>query len=315
MMVSFIRRIFVLTALMVLTLSLPLGAVAQSGAPDGTIRVMIFNTHHGAGNDDCEDPDVPDGEIPEAECALDLERIADVIRAEHPDVVALQEIDRFWARSGSVDQSRELASMLEMEVWFGGNLDHDSDDHAGEPHQYGVAILSNDPITSCENTFLPTAEGEEQRGLLEARVDVEGAGEIAVLNTHLDHKEVVNRTAQAEAVAEYVEGISVPIVLMGDFNAEPGDGDLTTIESLLTDAWGVAGEEGEGLTYPAHPDEDPEKRIDMIFVSPDIAVTDLYVQESNEARMAADHLPVVADLTLANGATLVASPVASPVIN
>src|SRR5699024_10019694 len=96
----------------------------------GALRVMAYNTHHSAGNDECEDPETAEGEIPEAECALDLPRLADVILAEDPDIVALQEVDRFWARSGSADQPEEFSNLLDMDVCFGANLTHEPDDHA-----------------------------------------------------------------------------------------------------------------------------------------------------------------------------------------
>lgn len=257
-------------------------ATAQEGIDD--LRVMTYNIKHGQGNDDCEEEDRGEGTPPASQCAVDLERTADVIASLEPDIVAIQEVDRSWARSGNVDQPTELVEALDMNACFGANLDHGPDQHADEPHEYGTLILSTFAIESCNNTFLPTDDGWEQRGLLEVRLDIDGIGEVAILNTHLqagragdEEGATRQRTEQADAIAERIAEIDVPVILMGDFNAEPDDEELTSLrdsELGLQDAWQVAGEEGsDGNTSPAAPDEDPERRIDAIFVSSDFEVT------------------------------------------
>lgn len=303
-----IRGTLALAAVLALVFSMFPTMGAQSESEDQGLRVMVYNIHHGAGNDDCVDPEVPEGEIPEAECALDLERIAKVIQSEKPDIVALQEVDRSWARSGGVDQPKELSEMLDMEVCYGANLDHEPDEHADEPHQYGVATLSTYPIVSCENTHLPTPEGSEQRGLLDARVNVPGIGKVAVLNTHLDHQDQQIRADQVDAIVDYVSDIAAPIVLMGDFNAQPGDSELAPVESMFTDAWVTGGDGGNGYTYPASPDEEPDRRIDYIFVRDEFRVPEVYVVINEDTRMAADHFPLVAELIFTGAATPAATP-------
>jgi endonuclease/exonuclease/phosphatase family metal-dependent hydrolase len=271
-------------------------AMTQTPVVAGGVRVMTYNIHHASGNDDCTDEETPEGEIPEPDCALDLERIAQVIESQSPDIVALQEVDRFWARSGGVDQPEALAEMLGMNVCYGANLSHEADDHADEPHEYGVAVLTIFDISSCENTLLPIVEGEEQRGLLDARITIDGVGEVAVLNTHFDHKESSTRQMQAEAVVDYLGNVDVPAVLMGDLNAGPDDGDLDVIQAQMTDAWEAAGDGTDGFTYPADPESSPENRIDYIFAGPGVTVQTAAVVDSDLAVMASDHLPVVADV-------------------
>ena len=56
---------------------------------------------------------------------LDLERTADMVRGA--DIIALQEVERFWRRTGMVDQPLEIASHLPDYYWvFGANLDMDA---------------------------------------------------------------------------------------------------------------------------------------------------------------------------------------------
>lgn len=252
------------------------------------LRVMTYNIRHGLGND-LDDPDRA------GEC--DLARIAAVIRRADPDVVALQEVDRWQERSWHADQPAALGEMLGMEHCFGRNVWY-------EPGEYGVAILSRFPITSCMNTVLPTTEGWERRGVLESTIHVPGCGYISVLNTHLQvgHPGVeaaatLEREKQARLIAKRVRALAGRVVLMGDFNAEPDDPELEPL-ALLTDAWRVGGDGGLSCTVPAHPAMQPSLRIDMIYVSEGFRVRSARVITDRTARLASDHLPVVADLSM-----------------
>ncbi len=232
---------------------------------------------------------------------------AAVIRAANPDIVALQEIDRFWSRSGAVDQPAVLAEMLDMEPCFGANQHHGPDEHGGDNHEYGTLILSRHPVLICQNTLLPTPGGWEQRGLLGARIAVEGIGEVSIVNTHLqtgredaEEEAVRQREEQARAIADRVRQIGIPLVLMGDFNANPEDPELESLFTAgtgLQEAWAVAGDDADGFTCPADPDGDPENRIDYVFVSRDFTVVRAKVIVDSDAREASDHFPVVVELT------------------
>src|SRR5712692_11135736 len=91
------------------------------------LRVMTYNIHVGVGMDK----------------KLDLQRIADVINREHPDLVGLQEVDRGVKRTEGLDEIAELARMTKMEYAFAHNLDY-------QGGQYGVAILSRFPILKVD---------------------------------------------------------------------------------------------------------------------------------------------------------------------
>ncbi len=69
--------------------STPMAASGESAAT-GSLELMSYNIRHGVGMDG----------------VLDLERIAEVINRERPDLVALQEIDRNCTRSGNRDIAR-----------------------------------------------------------------------------------------------------------------------------------------------------------------------------------------------------------------
>src|SRR5690606_4366306 len=110
-------------------------AVAADAAEPLRLRVLSYNIHHAEGVDG----------------KLDLERIAEVIRAAKPDLVALQEVDRNARRTGSVDQPAELARLTEMQVVFGSNIEL-------QGGHYGNAVLSRFPIASERNHLLPNVD-------------------------------------------------------------------------------------------------------------------------------------------------------------
>src|SRR5947209_8634714 len=84
-----------------------------------TLRVMTYNIHVGVGMDK----------------KLDVQRIAEVINQEKPDLVGLQEVDRGVKRTEGKDEIAELANLTRMDYAFAHNLDY-------QGGQYGVAILS-----------------------------------------------------------------------------------------------------------------------------------------------------------------------------
>lgn len=253
------------------------------------LKVLTYNIHHGEGMK---------RDSPQFTGFADLEQIARIIRDTDADIVALQELDRWHPRSGCVDQPAVLGELLGMHVRFGCNVKWPDD---GE---YGVATLSRFPIRSWANTRLPGDNGLEPRGVLETSIDVPGVGDVTVLNTHLQYvgedKESIavgEREAQASAIAGRVSEITGPLVLMGDFNAEPGDAELTPLAGLQ-DAWDVAADEGDGRTIPGHPQLQPGKRIDIVYVNEAFRVLSAEVIRSGEAAFGSDHLPVVARLSV-----------------
>jgi endonuclease/exonuclease/phosphatase family metal-dependent hydrolase len=247
---------------------------------DQALRVASFNIHHGVGIDGL----------------LDLERIAGVVEGTRPDVVGLQEVDRHLGRrSGFVDQAGWLRDRLGLHVVFGANIDAEPRTPAapGTPRrQYGTAILSRYEILEWRNTLLPRPQGGEQRGLLEAVIDLEGV-RVRVFDTQLQNRSQVERLDQIAVARSIVAQAREPVVLVGDLNATPGSPEIAAITEDLTDAWVAAGG-GAGFTYDA---ETPHGRIDYVLTSSDVVARRAEVVAS----YASDHLLVVAELVVAGG--------------
>jgi endonuclease/exonuclease/phosphatase family metal-dependent hydrolase len=206
------------------------------------MRFCTYNIQYGKGKDE----------------RFDLQRIAAEVAGA--DVIALQEVERFWQRSGMVDQPAEVARLLPDFHWiYGANLDMDASetDADGRPthrrRQFGNMILSRLPIISARNHLLPkfgaVNQHTMQRGALETVIEMPGIGAVRVYSTHLchltsatrlpqvDHLLQIHRNAPAEGGAwsgghpnpdaGWTEGVMPPMpenaILMGDFNFTPDD--------------------------------------------------------------------------------------------
>lgn len=253
-------------------------ATAPPHSPRVPLRVATYNIHAGAGEDN----------------VFDLDRTAATIRALHADVIGLQEVDVHWgARSAFTDEARELAARLHMRFFFAPIYDLPGDTADGPRRQYGVAVLSRFPLRDAQNheitrlsTQTPDPVPAPAPGFAEVSVRVRGT-RVHVYSTHLDYRTDPSvRRAQVDDMLAVLAEDSGPKVLLGDFNAEPDAPELTKLWGPLRDA-----APSGGNTYPAI---DPVKRIDLVTVSPDVAVAGTRTWET----AASDHRPVVADLLL-----------------
>ena len=265
------------------------------------LRVMTYNIKHGQTNLECEQ-----APRPSPDCGLDLQASIDVMGAHGADIIGVQEVDRFWARSAFLDEPAEIAAGLGMaHHCYAANLDHAPDSHSDVPHQYGTAIVSRFPILSCSNTLLPRTGNQEQRGLTLAVINVDGVP-LQFYNTHLHHRSLdiaPDRALQTVEIGTIMdEAPAGSKVLVGDFNAIPTADEMAPILARFFDAWAVAGiptaDNPEGFTSSADLVNDPTRRIDYVFVSSQVVVAQAYVPIDADTRLAADHYPVVADISL-----------------
>jgi endonuclease/exonuclease/phosphatase family metal-dependent hydrolase len=206
-----------------------------------TIRVLSYNIHHGEGVDG----------------VLDLARIGGVIKSVKPDLVALQEVDRNASRSDKVDQPAELARLTGMQVIFEQNIPFQGGD-------YGNAILSRFPIKSHRNHKMPQHENGEQRGALEAEIELPGDyGRIVFWSTHLDHRrDPTERLASAKVLERLVQkNAATPAILAGDLNSQ-----LTAkVLPIFLRSW----TNSNGLNpQPTVPVAKPQSQIDFVLYRP-----------------------------------------------
>jgi endonuclease/exonuclease/phosphatase family metal-dependent hydrolase len=240
-------------------------------------RILTYNVHRCLGTDG----------------RLDVGRIAAVIAAEEPDIVALQEVDVGRARTGGVDQAHHIAERLKMTHRFHAALEV-------EEELYGDAILTCLPERVIKTGPLPgyrPIPQLEPRGALMVAIEVADGVEVQVLNTHLG---LVPREQQIQAAAVAGEGWlghpmrRDPLILIGDFNATSRSVVWRTLSAKLTDA--TAGRSGRRIaTFPA---QAPILRIDHVFVSRGVRVTRMHVPATPLAKIASDHRPLVMDFEI-----------------
>ena len=208
------------------------------------MRLASYNIQYGRGRDG----------------VFDLARIAAALAGA--DVIALQEVERFWQRSGLRDQPEELAGLLGEYYWiYGPGLDvHAGGGEAGDRNrrrQFGNMLLSRRPILSSRNHLLPKYASlgpmSLQRSALEGVIE-SGRGNLRVYSVHLTHLSAETRMPQVERLLEIHErapvegaalsggglkdewtrdGLPPPLpreaILMGDFNFEPDSAEYTRI--------------------------------------------------------------------------------------
>lgn len=215
-----------------------------------------------------------------------LERIAAVIRAAQPDVVALQEVDNGTRRCGGIDQAQALARLanLPWAVHVATTRLHGGD--------YGMALISRHPIRSLQRRRLPVDPGMEPRVVARAILDVDGT-EISIYKVHLSPLPQRSRlrAEQAAIVARMVARERRPTIVLGDMNDVASSPAVRLLTRNLQDAWAEAGV-GDAGTYPL-----PllgSFRYDYVLASEAFEVRRAFVIAGD----ASDHHPVVADLAL-----------------
>ena len=132
----------------------------------------------------------------------------------------------------------------------------------------------------------PLTPGRHLRGAAFADCSVRGA-RFTLSGSHLA-TDPVERPAQAARWKQELSRLDGPVIAAGDLNEGPGGGAWRTVADGLITADSPA-------TFPATL---PRLRLDAIFVTPDVTVAKYDVIDTDPARRASDHLPVVADLLL-----------------
>ncbi len=202
------------------------------------LRVLTYNIHHGEG----------------ADGVFDLERLARVITAADPDLVALQEVDRATERSSGLDQAAELGRLTGMRAFFGEAM----------PYQgggYGEAILTRLSVVRVVTHPLPAGPAHEPRAALAVTVRAGPAGpRVVFIGTHLDHtSDSTDRIAQAEQINTLAAGYDpLPQLLAGDLNAVPESEPMLMLARYWQDT-------STGRPEPTFPSLEPARRLDYVL--------------------------------------------------
>ena len=124
--------------------------------------------------------------------------------------------------------------------------------------------------------------------------------EFWVFNTHFDHMGIIAREKSSGLILKRIKKInrqSLPVILMGDFNAIPNSPPVEEIVTELSDALQISLQKlhGPGGTFNGFNEDLPiEKRIDYIFTKNLKVLSYTHVNDRLENnRHISDHLPVM----------------------
>lgn len=254
--------------LLLLMMLVGINAFAQKA---DTLTIVSYNIHHG------NPPAKPD--------VIDLDAIANVIAAQQPDLVALQEVDVNIKRSGNINQAEYLAKKLGMYFYFAKAIDHDGGD-------YGVAVLSKFPIEEQNSLKFSRIEGRkaEDRVLATIAVKLKSGKKIKFSSTHLDHvKDEALRLIQISEIEQQARKEKKPFIVAGDFNAVPTSATIQLLDKTFSRTCTDC-----GFTIPV---VTPKRTIDFIAFKQNKKISVLHHQVIQE-HQASDHLPIAAKIVI-----------------
>jgi len=248
-------------------------------APNGFFAVATYNVHRWTGRSGRNTPDPA--------------RAGYVISELDADVIALQEVLR--PTNGGDDPLVGLAEALGLHLAFAATRAH----RRGE---LGNAILSRWPIASASMVDLSFSR-LERRVAVAAQLQPPGPGEpVGVVATHLALGDRT-RHRQVRSLLEHAHFQAGPAVLLGDMNAWR---DCSATRALDDEF-----RSHHNLDWPASfPSARPVLSLDRIYARR-AQVVEIGTHQSQAARRASDHLPVVARIAFGEAAADV-EPAAPP---
>jgi endonuclease/exonuclease/phosphatase family metal-dependent hydrolase len=226
------------------------------------LRVATYNVHACIGTDGRHDPD----------------RVAAVIAELDAGIVALQE---FTYPAGVAVETRMPVTLTMADAYecvLGPT-------RRSVTECFGNALLTRHRIVDVHRFDLST-ERREPRGAIATTIDV-GDTIVHVLAAHLGLR-VRERRFQVRQILDYLDSVRHSlVVVLGDFNDWlPGRSVVHVLDDRL-------GRPPRPASFPVHW---PIVPLDRIWVNPLHALRSIAAHATPAARLASDHLPVVADI-------------------
>ena len=235
------------------------------GSP-APLRVATYNVHACVGRDGRYDP----------------ARVATVIAELDADVVGLQEFTYPASVALETRTPVVLTTLDRYECALGPTRQRTR--HTGM-ECFGNALLTRRPIIEIHRLDL-SMERREPRGALAATIEVGGAP-LHLLAAHLGLR-IHERRFQVRQILDYLDSVGdEPVVVFGDFNDWlPGRSAAHVLDRRL-------GRPPRPATFPV---AWPVFALDRIWVQPRRTLRRISVHATPTARLASDHLPVVAEI-------------------
>jgi endonuclease/exonuclease/phosphatase family metal-dependent hydrolase/regulation of enolase protein 1 (concanavalin A-like superfamily) len=257
------------------------GSSSTSTSTTATLRVLHWNLHHGVGTDG----------------KYDINRIATWIAKSNPDVVSLNEVEKYtyW---GNEDQPARYKALLESKTGRTWYMVWAQEYGQWTSNGKGNLLLSRFP-------FSVTARHElsYERTAALAQVVVNGRN-VAIATTHLDPDSGSRRLTQSKELVAWLDGFSGTGLVAGDMNAQPTSTEMTLVKNTYVDAWAAAKSGGYAYSSSDNPyGYTRNSRIDFVFTAKTatalapIRVEVIDTRDANNV-MPSDHRPVLAVYTV-----------------
>lgn len=275
---------------------------------------MKLMTQNMANYDDTDHPDWPDRR----------EILAQTIREEAPDVVALQEVrfnpaqpttaatgqnmaEQLLARLVALDGATwgQAALVVHPGMWYPVRADGGTTPPFPSPDPpqewEGLAILSRLPVAETGCRFLTPSKDANRRITQYAALQPSPGRFFYVFNTHFTLSPPGLASNVRETLALLARAGGAPFVLAGDLNATPDTPALgALVQAGLVDAWAAVWPGEAGLTWDLTAPDGPSKRIDYAWLSPALrpalSQARLVGTSSVKGTFASDHAGLVVEL-------------------
>jgi endonuclease/exonuclease/phosphatase family metal-dependent hydrolase len=255
---------------------------ASTSTSGKVLRVLHYNiSKNGWGTDGRYDPN----------------RVANVLVKANPDIISLNEVERWNSYSQGADGVALYKSLLESKTGVRWYVAH--------AQAYGVwndkglinVIYSKVPFSSTYRHIYSAGKLKSVGGVT---INFNGRN-INFMTTHFDPYSASYRLTEARDLVSYMKGFAENRIVAGDFNDQPGDAPITTMTAAYYDAWA----EGKKAGIASSPSDNPSgntrnSRIDFIFYSrgeKNLTLKKVQVVEtrSSSGVMPSDHRPVLAE--------------------
>jgi len=219
-------------------------------------------------------------------------RIVNVIVELNADVLALQEVDkRFGKRVGllDLDDLEHKTGLVPVPI--------DTISPAVQGWHGNALFFRKGTVRDVHQIHLPSIE---PRGALIVEFDLQ-AGPLRIIAAHLGLLRR-SRAQQAATILSFLqERQDMPAIMLGDFNEWRigKNSSLTTLMPFFDVTMG---------TVPSFPSRFPFLALDRVFSYPHDLVTSVEIHNTPLSRVASDHLPIKANINLANAKSNLTNP-------
>jgi endonuclease/exonuclease/phosphatase family metal-dependent hydrolase len=240
-----------------------------------TIRVLHWNLHHG------NDPNN----------VWAFPRQLEVLSNARPDIISLNEVEKFSSSYGNIDQAAEIAKHMAAKTgktWYQYMVVG-----SGATKGIGNAIISRFPLSG-----MGVCQLSSTRNAVHATMTVNGRT-FNLFSTHLAVESGSYRVAESKTLLSCMSGYAQQRVVSGDFNAGTGTTEINNMVASYIDGWAKAKSLGVTVNYSGNCDGcTRNSRIDYMFISKEATALVLKKAEMIDTRnssgvMPSDHKPMI----------------------